>query len=269
MILRLRLTLGAVFWCLLLLLQSCVAWQPRARFRVLPSSPDYLLQSPDSHRTPFPDVLKAYNRFEPGHRSIDLRPLMALRIENAYYEEGASRTGLQGFLGTEVARYAVAPHSLDLLEVQAMNHRPRHDLPVQDLISHAGMKFSHYRLYFEIVFARTNQSRGSVLLGANSPQELDTLSAQLTQPETVCYPLSPHCSVFPQACTVSVEMKVVVNGTPQEVGWGSILASIVTHPHHLEMKRSYSGRLVPVSLDSREPNTLLLSLLPGDRIIWE
>jgi hypothetical protein len=80
--------------CLPLCLTACAARLSRTYFEVLPNSPNYLLQSPDSRRTPFSEVLKAYNNFEAGHAWIDLEPLMELRIENAYYAPGAPRSGL-------------------------------------------------------------------------------------------------------------------------------------------------------------------------------
>lgn len=187
-----------------LCLLSCAARFSRKHFEVLPSSPNYLLQSPDSHRTPFPEVLKAYNGFEAGHAWIDLEPLMELRIETAYYEPGAPRSGLAGFLGTEVARYADTSQGLDLLSVQPMKNRPNDEAPVQDLIAKAETKFSHYRLYYEIVFAKRDHSHGSVLLGADSQTEIDALSAQLSHPEAVCYQRATHCTVFREACSVSV-----------------------------------------------------------------
>jgi hypothetical protein len=36
---------------------------------------------------------------------MELRPQMELRIENAYYRKGMPKRGLDGFLGTEIARY--------------------------------------------------------------------------------------------------------------------------------------------------------------------
>jgi len=49
--------------------------------------------------------------------------------------------------------------------------------------------------------------------GASSIDELDVLAARLmTDPDAVCAGQSPHCAVFPQACTVSLEIEIVVNG---------------------------------------------------------
>src|SRR5947209_15882016 len=127
--------------CLALCLTGCVTRLSRTYFEVLPNSPNYLLQSPDSFRTPFPEVLKAFNGFEAGHAWIDLEPLMELRIENAYYEPGAPRTGLAGFLGTEVARYIVRSYGLALVSVDPMSNRPKDQIPVNDLISNTETKF--------------------------------------------------------------------------------------------------------------------------------
>ena len=238
-------------------------------FLVIPHSPEYLLQSPpDSHRTPFNEVLRAYNGFEAGQPWIDLTPNMELSIENAYYQPGAPRTGLAGFLGTEIARYAVLSSGLDLLSVQSMPSRPQSDVAVQELISTALKDFNHYRLYYEIVFARKDHSHGSVLLGAKTQAEINELSARLTHPEMVCYPSSVHCTVFPEACSVTVEIELVVNGKSISVVWGSTLASIARAPHHLKITRLYAGQLKAIRLDAKDPKALGLPLLPGDQITW-
>ncbi|MGA7413598.1 MAG: hypothetical protein WBW33_24195 [Bryobacteraceae bacterium] len=236
---------------------------------MLPRTPYYVLQSPDRQETPLPDVLRDYNGFEPGGGWMDLRPQMDVEVENAYYQKGASRRGLKGFLGTEVARYEVTPQGLRLLSVRPMEDRPAGDPAVQSLIAPDTESFRFYRLYFEIVFARKDNAHGSVLLAANSPEELERLSAQLRNPETVCTEDSTRCTVFPEACSVSVEIKIVVNAKPQVIVWGRLLSSVVTdHPAHVEVKRLYRGRLTAVKLDPHDTNALRLPLLPGDQITW-
>jgi hypothetical protein len=209
-----------------------------------------------------------FNGFQAGRGWIDLRSLMELRIENAYYEAGASRRGLEGYLGTEVARYAVSTDGLQILSVIPMVGRPAHDPPVQSLIPALEEKFEFYRLYYEIVFARSDNSHGSVLLGANSANELDQLSDQLSNPESICHPAATHCTVFPEACSVSVEMKIRLNGKAQTVVWWTILGSLVRSPHHLVIRRLNNTRLTPIQIDFRDPKALLLPLLPGDDISW-
>ncbi len=105
-------------------------------------------------------------------------------------------------------------------------------------------------------------------MGADSPKEIDELSVRLKYPETVCYQPFIHCTVFPEACSVSVEMKIFVNGKATSVIWGSTLGNIAKRPYHLRMKRLYAGQLRPVRLDPNDRKALLLPLLPGDEIIW-
>lgn len=149
-----------------------------------------------------------------------------------------------------------------------MKDRPEDDLPVQHLISPSLTDARCYRLYFEIIF-RTSNTHGSVLLAASSKEELEQLSAQLDHPETLCSRTSTHCTVFPEACSVSVEIQVVVNKKPQTVVWGSLLESVVSdHPQQVELKRLYAGRLIPVEINPQDPNDLRLPLLPEDHITW-
>ncbi len=151
-------------------------------YDVIPRSPEYLLRSPNSHETPLRDVLLEYNGFVRGRHSIDLRLQMQIRIENAYYEKGYSRKGLNGYLGTEVARYEVKTAGMHLLSVEPMKGRPEADRPVQDLVSQDQLKFRYYRLYFEILFDRKTDAHGSVLLAANTIDELTQRSTQLSRP---------------------------------------------------------------------------------------
>ncbi len=255
--------IGAV--AVMLLLAGCSGQQA---FRVVPTSPVYLLRSPDATKIPFPDILQKFNGYQPGQNSIDLRPLMELRIENAYYEKGASRRGLQGFLGTELAQYEIEANGLKLLSFRPMQNRPDDEPAVQNLIREPMMKYRFYRFYFELVFAASGNSHGSALLGANSLDELNGLSSQITNAEAVCNSRSVHCTVFPEACSVSVEMRIVANGKPQTAVWGSLLQSVAEHPSRLEVKRLYGGKLLPVHLDAHDPAALRLAFLPGDEISW-
>jgi hypothetical protein len=131
------------------------------------------------------------------------------------------------------------------------------------------MKQRYYRLYFEIVFNRSTDSHGSVILAANSSDELASLASQLNHPESLCNENSTHCAAFPEACSVSVEMTLFINGKRDALVWGTLLSNVVgDHPHHLELKRLYSGRLTPVEVSLSDHNALRLPLLPGDHITW-
>jgi len=148
----------------------------------------------------------------PGQGWIDLHPPMELRVENAYYREGAPKRDLRAYIGTEVAHYQVQRNgSLRLLSTQSMKERPRDQPPVQSLMQPSIRRYHYHRFYFEVLFKRNSSARGSVVLGAGSPAELDRLSEQLfVDPDSVCNDRSTHCTVFPHDCSVSVE----ANSTP-------------------------------------------------------
>ena len=241
--------LSAISVVTFLCLWSC-GLRRASDFRVIPQSPEYLLRSPDARERPFSEILRQYNGFVRGQNGMDLEPGMELRIENAYYQAGMPRRGLNGFLGTEVGRYILTPnHGLDLLSVQSMAGRPASDLPVEKLMPASKQRFRYYRYYFEIVFKTNSVNRGSVLLGADSGDALRQLADLLAEkPDDVCGEKAEHCIVFPEACSVSVEMEVTVNGSRTNVVWGSELSSVVHNPKGLKLRRRYAGRLAAVRL---------------------
>jgi hypothetical protein len=263
-----------IFGALIICLLACAHRRIAGSFRVVPATPDYLLRSPDSQETPFRELLNHYNGFVPGKDWLDLRPRMELRVENAYYQMGAPKRGLDGYLGTEVAQYQIRPNGrLRLLTHQSLPQRPSDQAPVQELLDSKQQHHPYYRFFFEILFkdpaGQRPRTRGSVLLGAASPQEIDHLTTELlAAPDTVCGPQSTHCTVFPEACSVSLEMEIAVNGAPRVVTWMSSLASIANNPQHVELLRLHGNVLTPVEIDASDPQALRLPLLPGDRITW-
>jgi len=122
-----------------------------------------------------------------------------------------------------------------------------------------------------VIFKSKGEARGAVLLGAASRQELERLGERLlADPDSVCGDdRSAHCTVFPEACSVSLEMQIIVNGAPRTVLWGSLLLSVAAHPSHVQLLRLHRERLTPVEVDPADPNDLRLPLLPGDRVSWE
>ena len=215
--------------------------------------------------------MRAFNGYVRGQNSMDLRPGMELRIENAYYETGKPKRGLTGYLGTEIVRYHLTPHAgLHLVSLQSMNNRPNDQAPVERLIGQAKQHYRYYRYYFEILFKNEKQSRGSVLLGAKSAREMTQLGAALaSDPETVCGGKETHCVVFPEACSVAAEMEISVNGSKQSVVWGSMLSSVAPNPQRVKLWRIYKGRLTPVALDIQNADALRIPLLPGDSVEWK
>jgi len=264
---RLTLRLGMALALALALLPSCATRRAGATFRVLPAHPEYLLRSPDSKETSFAEVLGGFTLVGPGW--VDLHLSIELRVENAYFREGAPKHGLANFLGTEIARYRVLPSGgLQQIGLQSrVSHRPADQLPVQQLLRESQRRLAHHRFFYQILVSKKTDVRSAVLLSAASTEELDRLTEQLvSEPDLVCGDASTHCTAFPEACSVSLEIEVAVNGAPRRVPWGSTLSNVAERPGRVEMSRPYEGRLVPVKIDPRDPEALRVPLLPGDRI---
>jgi hypothetical protein len=248
---------------------SCMTPRARGSFQVLPAEPYYMVRSPDAKDTAFPEVLSQFSEVGQSQGWL-LHPNTELHIENAYYREGAPKHGIANFIGTEKAVYEVRPRSLRLISVESgLEQRPADQPPVQELIGPSRTHYRYYRYFFQIVFRQKAGVRGAVLLGASSIGELDVLAARLmTDPDAVCAGQSPHCAVFPEACTVALEIEIVVNGAARSVVWGSLLDSVAMHPRKVRLLRLYDGKLTPVEVDASDPNALRLPLLPGDRVAW-
>lgn len=255
----------ALFW----LTSSCAS--TRAPYRVLPQEPGYVLRSPDLKDTPFPQIPARYAAS--GQGWVDLRPHMGIRVENAYFHEGAAKHTVDEFIGTEVAEYAVdARGRMRLESVQPkVPQQPQDQPPVQALLADSLARYRFHRHFYQVVFNRSNgQVSGAVLLGAKSASELAALSARIfTDPDSVCNNQPGRCTVFPELCSVSVQMDIAVNGMPRRVLWASTLGSVAIRPQSVQLLRDYAGRPTPVEVDLHDPNAMRLSLLPGDRIIWQ
>lgn len=244
---------------------SCVGARS---FRVIPATPNYVLRYPDARRVPFPEILRDYNGYQPAGGWMDLRAGIELCIENAYYRPGTSQHKLEGFLGTEKATYDVrADGKLELRFVRSMQGRPSDQPPAQLLIAAEQLRTPYHRFYNEILFKRTGESRGSVLLSANTQDQIRHLAAEIVNdPDAVCHQASEHCTVFPEACSVWIEMRIVVNGQSKDVLWGIPLADVIHDAHNFQLLRVSNHRLLPIKLNIRDANAVRLPLLPGDHV---
>ena len=248
---------------------SCGARHSGTAFRVLPARPDYLLRSPDCKEVPFPEVLGRYTRVGSGW--VELCPQTELRIENAYFREGAPKHGLANFLGTEIAHYQVLPTGiLEQTSVESRVDQPPSDQPpVQQLLSEPQQRRHHHRFFYQVLLNKNSNVRSAVLLGSESTDELDRMTNQLTsEPDSVCGDPSSQCTVFPEACTVSLEIAVTVNSAHRTVSWGSTLADFSDNHRRVELFRRYQNELAPVEVDTRDHEALRVPLLPGDVIKW-
>ena len=251
------------------LILSCAVRRTATAYRVLPARPDYLLVSPDSQSTPFPEVLGRYTNVGPGW--VELRPLTQLRVENAYFREGAPKHGLANFLGTEIVRYQVLETGAlqEIFFQSRVAQRPSDQPPVQQLVSESQRRNRCHRLFYQVLLSKKSDARSAVLLGAGSPKEIDQLTTRLlTEPETVCADDFTKCTVFPEACTVSLEIEIVVNGSRRTVLWGGDLAEFAEGHPNVTLFRRYKDGLAPVEMDAHDDQALRVPLLPGDVIRW-
>jgi hypothetical protein len=254
---------------LALTLCSCAARHNVDTFRVVPAKPEYTLRSPEATSTPFPEVLAEYTNVGPGW--VQLQPDMGLRIENAYYREGAPKRDLSNYIGTETARYRVRTNGmLQQVHVEStLTQHPADQPSVEQLIANGQTRFRHHRYFYQVTFKRRSRAEAAILLSAASTRDLESLTQKLLRdPESTCAGAQTHCTVFPEACTVSLEMEIIVNGTPKTTIWGSTVANVAAHPSSIELLRRHAGRFTPVALDSADPQALRLPLLPGDRLTW-
>ncbi len=253
----------------LLFLAACAHHGAPGAFRVIPANPEYRLRSPDSRETLFSNVL---NQFTPLSSTwVELRPGMELSMEMAYYREGSGRRTFADFLGTGTAHYQVRSNgSLRLVSTQsALKERPSDQTRIETLVAAAQARDRFHRFFYEILLNRKAELRGAILLSAESTVDLDRLTGQLlSDPAALCKSRPRQCTIFPETCTVSLEIEIVVNGEPRTVLWGSSLSSIASKPQQLELMRPDRGRLAPVKLDLSDPSALRLPLLPGDHVDW-
>jgi hypothetical protein len=200
---------------------------------------------------------------------LDIRPGIQLSVEKAYYAAGSKAKGLDGYLGTQVAAFGLAPNgSLRLL---SLNSKPFQGATVprisaDQLIPPHIRNERAYRFFYAVTFARSSRPSASVLLAAKSFKQIEELSAQLkADPDRVCSGQSASCAVFPEGSTVSILMEVTVNGAPKVVIWGSALGSATGGQPATLLERNISGHFESVMLLG---DTLRTLLLPGDRVTF-
>jgi len=250
----------------LLLCASC-ATRSAGHYRLLPAQPEYVVQSPDAARTPYPDVLRSYTAS--GEGWVQLQPGIGLLMERAYFRAEAPIEDIRSYLGTETVRYRVT--WTDGLTasgpVQHLAERPSTVPPVEQLIAEDQLRRRYHRLFYQVLLNPTDTHRVAILVSGSSLEQIESLTASfLTNPKSVCAGSSHQCVIFPTHTSLSVEIEIVVDGVMQRVPWGRRLSDIRPLGPHPRLFRRYQGRLTPVEFDPTDSATLAVPLLPGDRI---
>lgn len=257
----------------LLLLTTCAAllWIGCAArvWRVQPGPSEYSLAK-GKRLEPYSQMLERFNGFQTGAGWVDLRPHMRIHVTNAYYEAGKPKRGLDGFIGTEQIWYRKLPPPGLIegdIERKMLAVRPPADPPVEALLPPVSRQFGAYRLFFSVHINRRGATRGAVLLGAPTQNELESrASALLADPDAVCREGSVECIVFPEVCTVSPLLEATVNGERKAFLWGAILASAVGNAKVVRLTRVLAGKRAVVPINAADKNALRMPMLPGDEI---
>lgn len=258
--------LPVLITCVVALWIGCAA---KRAWRVAPSPSGYALTD-GKQSEPYVQMLHRFNRFETGSGWVDIKPYMRLHVENAYYEPGRPKRGLDGFIGTERVWYRKPePPGLveGVIEPKMLAPRPSDEPAVQALLPESARKFGAYRLFFSIRINRRGATRGAVLLGAPTQGDLEARAAALlADPDAVCLEGSAECTVFPEVCTVSPEAEVTVNGEVRAFTWGTPLSAAAKNPKTIRLTRLINGKRATVPVDPTDANALRLPLLPGDEV---
>ncbi|MEZ5365983.1 MAG: hypothetical protein R2748_27535 [Bryobacterales bacterium] len=245
---------------------GCAAKRPPV-FRVLPGTPEYLLEAPDASRTRFSEILGQYAGADIGW--ADLRPKMSLQIEQAYFREGAEAQDIRSYLGLESVRYAKTAAG-PLREVEAsppLATRPPSQPAARTLLPVTHRDLPRQRLFYQLLLNPTEDRRAAVLLSAPSRDVLEQLATRLAaDPAGTCRQESAACTAFPEHCSVSLQLEIEVDGKKTNVPWGTRLGRVAKGSPTLRLYRSTGARLERVELDPTDGQALGIPLLPGDRI---
>src|SRR4029079_10149995 len=76
--------------------------------QVLPKQPHYIVRAPDRTETTFLDVARKYGDQFAGW--VTLGPPMTLKIESAYFEQGAARRDISTYIGVETQTLETRPN---------------------------------------------------------------------------------------------------------------------------------------------------------------
>lgn len=253
-------TCASLFW---------IGCNAKRAWRVQPAPSGYALAK-GNQSEPYAQMLERFNGFQTGSGWVDVRPFMRIQIENAYYEPGRPKRGLDGFIGTERVWFRKPEQSgliEGAIESKMLAVRPAGEPAVEALLPPGNRAYGAYRLFFSVRINRRGATRGAVLLGAPTQRDLETRAAALlADPDAVCREGSAECTVFPEVCTVSPESEVNVNGAVKAFTWGTPLSAAVRSAKSIKLTRVINGKRAEVAVDPADANALRLPLLPGDEV---
>ncbi len=127
---------------------------------------------------------------------------------------------------------------------------------------------------FRLVFKTGQTAYTALLIGARSPAEMDTMTANLNS----CTQLPPdRCVAIPRSVGVSPVVPVLVNGAEVALRFGASLGEAMRgagwrsadSPPGLSVSRPHRGHPVRVEFDPGDRTIMSMVALAGDTVAWD
>jgi hypothetical protein len=162
--------------CLCLVVSMSCGLRNRDTFRLLPTTPQYVVESPDRARIPYSEVLETFTPL--GRGWVELKPGMVLYIQNVIFREGSTRQDITNFVGTETMRYSVNKRGtlVEFGQAGRVSPRPQDIPPVDELISDRQRRRRYHRFFNQVLIRPTDTHRVAVLISSDSPGRNESLT---------------------------------------------------------------------------------------------
>jgi hypothetical protein len=211
-----------------------------------------------------PDLVARVSR-EQSAGWVTLSEGMTLKIESAYFQEGAAKRDISTYIGIESQTLETRSNGqLRPTALTTLPSRPPSQPAVSTLLPVPQQSLRSHRFFFQVAMDKATGKASAVLLSARSNAEMESLATTLLQnPSSVCRSNSPNCTVFPEGSAVSLGAAITLNGKPATIAWGSTLGSVVGQHRPFTIQRRNRMRI-----DANDPQALRLPILPGDAIAW-
>jgi hypothetical protein len=247
---------------------------------------DFLLQSLPMR--PGESFFNAYG-YRVGHRGMDLKPGIRLKIERAYFragEGGEEQYDETRFLGLSTLFVDVESDGGTQIRFRqsgdirysppSLAEQPQ--ARTGDSLLSTFVPKREYRLFFYSYEVPQKRKRSAVIMGARNASELDEVDRQLrTMPERSCQDVAASgvtCVEFDGFVTLGAEVRVEVNGKVTFLEWGAKVKDVLPKNAGvkvlaaLRIQRQFMNDYYEVQFDPRDSTVLSLGLVGGDRLTW-
>jgi hypothetical protein len=238
---------------------------------------DFILQNVPTR--PSDSLFNAYG-YRIERSGVNLKPNLRLKVQRAYFS-GSERSD-KNYLGQSDVLFDVTTNSdgsLRFQQAQPIRFSPdslsrtdregSRDLAILDLKPQ-----KHYRVLFYAHHIPTDQSFSAALIGANDSDRLDQFEQGRRADAAASCSSSAHddvqCLDFRGFVTVSVQIRLELNGQPRFVDWGTRVKDVVPGKSRkaLKIQRQFQTSYFAVNFKRDDEAILDLTLVGNDRLSW-